>query len=370
MRAPLRVGLVGLGWVNREVWLPRLLARRDCHVVAACDPAMRGVPVPGAEGTTIVGTTDELLGHDLDLALVATPNHLHRATASAMLGAGVATVVEKPLCLSSAEFDSLTRLAVAHGAPLQASRASARRWDVLALRSLVNRYCVGSVDVRAEWLRAAGVPRPGSWFTRRAEAGGGALLDLGWHLADATLGMVQGTHPVELSAWVREAPIVVRGAGAAWRADGEGGGGVDVEVDGGLRGVFADGSTLTLRAAWISEVPVDTTRIEVRGRDAKGTECRIELVTTFGFSPHRVTSPVLRVERAGSVTERRAHFSPGQEYDDQLDATVAMAGRRMPWRTELIGSAAVMRLMEDAYRAAGVPLRPGTPSVTVGATPC
>jgi oxidoreductase len=310
------------------------------------------------------------LEHDLDFAVVATPNHLHGETAGHVLDAGVAALVEKPLCLSTAELTRLTRRAVDGGSTLQVSRASARRRDVLALRSLVQRMCVGPLQVRAEWLRSAGVPRPGSWFTRRAEAGGGALLDLGWHLAEATSGILQGSRPIELTAHLSDTSPEAVEARALWRADGDGTGPIDVETDGELRAVYPDGSSLSLRAAWMSDVPVDTTRIIVRGPDAGGAPCRAELVTTFGFSPHRVVCPVLRVERRDRQREWHAGTVPGQEYDDQLEAAVAMVRRRAPWRTELLGTASVMALFEEAYRVAGRPLLPEGEAERVGVGRC
>ncbi|WP_405554683.1 Gfo/Idh/MocA family oxidoreductase [Streptomyces canus] len=370
MTTDLRVGLVGFGWVNREVWFPRLLQHRNCQVVAVCDPAFTGQRPDPLDGVAVVDRPAALVEHDLDFAVVATPNHLHEEAAGHVLDAGVAALVEKPLCLSSAELKRLTRRAVAGGSTLQVSRVSARRRDVLALRSLVRRMSVGPVQVRAEWLRSAGVPRPGSWFTRRAEAGGGALLDLGWHLAEATAGMLPGSRPVELTAHLSGTSSEAVEAGAKWRADEGGTGPIDVETDGELRAVYPDGSSLSLRAAWVSDTPVDTTRISVRGTDAEGAPYRAELLTTFGFSPHRVTCPVLRVERAGQHHEWHAGTVPGQEYDDQLEAAVAMVRRRAPWRTELLGTASVMALFEEAYRVAGRPLLPEGEAEPVGVRRC
>lgn len=390
---PFRTALIGFGWINAQVWLPRLLAHRNFEVVGVYDPALtarsRALTGPGAGGTAeppggaaglppdlIADRLEDLLARDLDLAVVGTPNHLHEQTAGAVLDAGVAALIEKPLCLSTEELRRLNARSWETGAPFQISRPSARRLDVDRLRSLVRRRCVGPVRVNAEWLRSSGVPRPGSWFTRRDQAGGGALLDLGWHLAEVAQGLLPDSRRTSLNAQLLPPDAELTRSGADWRGDGPApgagpeGGVFDVEADGSLQARYRDGSALTLRAAWATDVEVDTTRIEVHGTGVDGEAYHLELVTTFGFSPHRVTHPVLRVRRGDRSSEWPVETVPGKEYDAQLDATLAMLRRNLPWRAELQGSAQVLSLLEDAYRAAGRPLVSDVPARSAGAVPC
>jgi predicted dehydrogenase len=59
---------------------------------------------------------DVLAAHpDLDLLAVATPDHLHTAPVLAALEAGCHVVVEKPMCLETAEADRIVELANARG---------------------------------------------------------------------------------------------------------------------------------------------------------------------------------------------------------------------------------------------------------------
>lgn len=215
--------------------------------------------------------------------------------------------------------------------------------------------------MQAGWLRTHGTPRPGSWFTRRGEAGGGALLDLGWHLADVALGLLGYPHPRSVTAQLTPLSMAPSGGlgPALWRGDATVSAGdveasrPDVDGDGSLVASFAGGSSLALRAAWVSDTPVDTTRfiIEVGAH-------RLELTTTFGFSPHRVTEPVLSVSRSRG-TERIALVAEiGQEYDAQLDAVAEFVAGKLDWKTELGESAAVLALLDQAYRVAGRPLVP------------
>ncbi|PIE35121.1 hypothetical protein CSA56_05425 [candidate division KSB3 bacterium] len=40
---------------------------------------------------------------------------------------------------------------------------------------------------KAGWMRRKGIPVWGSWFTRKAESGGGPLADIGVHMMDVAL---------------------------------------------------------------------------------------------------------------------------------------------------------------------------------------
>ncbi len=120
MSAPVRVGVVGFGY-----WGPNLVRNLDrlgdAELVVACDLseanlAKFSAAYPGVETTTDL---DALVARDdIDAVVVATSAPSHFAIAHRVIDAGKHCFVEKPLTLTSADSESLVRLADERGVTL------------------------------------------------------------------------------------------------------------------------------------------------------------------------------------------------------------------------------------------------------------
>ncbi|MER7487006.1 Gfo/Idh/MocA family oxidoreductase [Streptomyces sp. NPDC126497] len=317
----LRTAVLGAGWVSRTVWVPLLEAHPAFEVTALVDAdpaAARALVPPGRD--VVVGTgPDDLLGLPLDLAVVALPNHLHVPVARTLLGRGVPVFVEKPVCRTAAEARSLAE-AARSGAGVYAGSAARHRADVQALAALLP--SLG--DLRAlglDWTRASGIPQRDGWFTDRRLAGGGALLDLGWHLLDvgldllgrpgvtAALGAVSGDWLGDTDATADWSPRG-RDRDTPARTAGD-------PVEDTARGFLLTdtGVAVSVLARWASHQAVDSTTLSVEG--TKGVAV---LRGTFGFSPHRVPRSSLTVLRRGERTEVPLPEEPvGIEYERLVD---------------------------------------------------
>jgi oxidoreductase len=343
--SPYRVAVVGLGWAGRSIWLPRLHRHPAFEVVAAVDPdpAARAAVAADLPGLAAVPG-------GADLAVVAVPNHLHHDVARDLLLAGVPVFVEKPVCLSVAEAESLAGAERQGGAVLLAGSAARYRADVLALHQLCAKLDrIRHIDVT--WVRARGVPSDSGWFTRRRLAGGGALVDLGWHLLDVA-GPLVGYASVDQVVGAVSADFVRDGSrGAAWRreaalaADPAGG---DVEDTAHVFLVTGSGVSVALRASWASHEERDVTTVTVHG--SAGTA---RLRCTFGFSPNREDRPRLTLTQDGVTHHHDVPEEPvGSEYDRQLDelpellADPASRGRAIEEARWTVG------VIEDVYGSA------------------
>lgn len=346
-----RVAVAGLGWAGREIWLPRLAAHPAFTVTAVIDPDpvararardTHQVPVAYADA-------DDLPTGAADLVVVAVPNHLHATVAARLLRRGVPVFLEKPVCLTSAEADLLAEAERTGDAVLLAGSAARYRADVRALVETAGELGpIRHVDVA--WVRARGVPDAGGWFTRRDLSGGGALVDLGWHLLDTVLPIL-GPAPVSHVVGSVSADFVNDSAAhAAWRGGTIAAAGVHGDVEDTARGFLltADGASATLHACWASHEARDTTTITVHSAAGSAT-----LRCTFGFSPNRDPEPVLTRTHDGETVRLPLPAEPvGAEYDRQLDALPALLSAPDSRGVAAADARRIIDVIERIYRCA------------------
>jgi oxidoreductase len=330
--ATISTAIVGLGWVSRSVWLPRLRSHPRFAVTGLVDPdpaafaaAIRGAGDASSTQAIAASALNELRPELIDLAIVAVPNYQHAATACELLSSGISVFVEKPVCLNTAEADQLAEAERAGGSVLLAGSATRHRTDVQTF--LQQMSTIGPIrHVELAWVRARGVPGTGSWFTRRQLAGGGALTDLGWHLLDilalligpAGFTQVSGTISAD---FLRDPPAQADWRGAARDAqDTPGLARTDVEDTARAFLVTEHGVSVAMHVSWASHETADATVIRVDGSAGSLT-----LRCTFGFSPHRVNgSTVIRICDGNQTVVPVPEEPVGSEYSRQLDEIPAL----------------------------------------------
>ncbi|AXB47632.1 Gfo/Idh/MocA family protein [Amycolatopsis albispora] len=341
-----RVAVVGLGWAGRSIWLPRLRAHPAFEVVAAVDPeaVIRSAVGREAGDLQLLSGVDGLKGLSLDLAVVAVPNHLHHDVAKGLLLDGISVFLEKPVCLSSAEVDSLAAAERAGRATLLAGSAANFRADILALHDL--RKELGHIrHLELSWIRARGVPSGDGWFTDRRYAGGGALVDLGWHLLDVA-GPLLGDAEIDQIAGSVSADFVNDSSrGAVWRHDAGTGAGGDVEDTANAFLVTEDGTSVLVRASWASHEQRDVTTVAVHG--SEGTA---RLRCTFGFSPNREDKAVLSLTCDGETVVLPVPEEPiGSEYDRQLNELPGLLADPASQGRAIEDARKTVRVIEGVY---------------------
>ncbi|GGY16035.1 oxidoreductase [Streptomyces minutiscleroticus] len=350
----MRVAVVGLGWAGRTIWLPRLAGHPAYRVTAVVepDPAAKDSAPEDAE---FLGDADLLEPRAVDLAVVAVPNHLHAPVAERLLARGVPVFLEKPVCLSVEEADRLADAERAGGAVLLAGSAAAHREDVRTLAEAA--AALGPLrHVELSWVRAGGVPDGGGWFTDRRRAGGGALVDLGWHLLDAATTVLGGdTVFRDVLGSVSADFVNDRARTAGWRGGERPAGRGDVEDT--VRGFLVTdaGVSVALRASWASHEAVDTTRITVEGAAGSAT-----LTCTFGFSPNRRPARLTRT-RDGVTTDVPLRGEPvGAEYARQLDLLPAQLLDPSARGAAAARARHTVSVVERLYASARAPRRDAT----------
>jgi predicted dehydrogenase len=214
---------------------------------------------------------------DVDAVLVAVPNDQHAQVVVDALTARKHVLLEPPLALQVKEAVRMIEVArktkrvfmVAQGLRLNRQTQMARR--------VIERGDLGDIyHARCFWVRRAGIPRIGSWYTQRRFSGGGCLTDLGARILDASLFLL-GDFEVRTVSATASARFGPRGLGESsnWA-----GGEIDpkrpfdVEDFGAAFLRLAGGRTVSLEAAWAAQVGGD---LREQGIDLWGTKGGLSL---------------------------------------------------------------------------------------------
>ena len=190
-----RTALVGYGMAGREIHAPLLRETPGLRVTYVVTGNAERAEAARAElpGVTVVSTAEEVwaVADDIDLAVLASPNAVHRDQAVAAIDTGTAVVVDKPLAMDAEQARHVVDLAADRGVPMTVFQN--RRWDSdhLTTRRLLAEGALGDVirlELRYERWRP--VPKQRWREQLSTDEGGGLLLDLQSHLVDAAIDLL------------------------------------------------------------------------------------------------------------------------------------------------------------------------------------
>jgi len=182
-----RLGFLGLGWIGQQR-LQALLADEACRVVAVADPC-EAVQTRARElvpGAALAGTLDELLQHELDGVVIATPSALHAQQALQVLERGLAVFCQKPLARTEAENAAIVEAARQADRLLGVDLSYRHTEAMRRIRNAVVEGELGALHAVDLVFHNAYGPDKG-WARDLALAGGGCAIDLGIHLVDLAL---------------------------------------------------------------------------------------------------------------------------------------------------------------------------------------
>ncbi|WP_439564887.1 Gfo/Idh/MocA family protein [Microcella sp.] len=309
--APLRVGVVGLGMGS--VHLEAFTAMPDVEVVALAGKEEARLAELGAQyGVAhLFPDWQHLVAlPELDAVSIATPNALHHPIAIAALTAGKHVFCEKPIAIDTAHAREMVQAARDNDRVLEVAFNHRRRADVQYAKRYLDEVGIGRVyHARASWKRRAGIPGLRSWFTNKAMAGGGALIDLGPHVLDSLLFLLGEPRVVAVSA-VTHGELGRAGYGAMDRAEQMLSDTGAFEVEDLASALFRldDGSSVAFEISWA-------------GHTVDDEDIAIELLGVDGgvrlFVPRYASDGTLRIFRyvAGApVTIEPEVHVPGGEH--------------------------------------------------------
>jgi len=183
----LTVGIIGLGFGRAHI--PAFQAN-GCQVVALCqrDQATAKALADRYRVPRVFGEWEAMLEASRpDIAVIATPPHLHHPIALRAFAQGAHVLCEKPLAMSRVEGEAMADAAERSG---RVAMTSFNWRFVPAMQELHTRVEEGVLGrvfhVSGRWMGArwAKETDAATWRMDRAQAGHGSMGDMGVHLVD------------------------------------------------------------------------------------------------------------------------------------------------------------------------------------------
>ncbi|CAD5959475.1 putative Inositol 2-dehydrogenase [Streptomyces sp. KY75] len=182
-----RAAIIGLGRQATEDHLPGLLGSSRAELVAVCDnnpdTLHERADTLGVPGFT--RASDLLVETAPDFVIVAVPHHVGRAVIEECAAAGVHVLKEKPFATSVDEARELA--GICHDGRVELMVTLQRRFNPIYTS------VAGMLDQIGTAFLVGGhysfhTPDPGAgWRGDLEQAGGGCIIDMGYHLIDLLL---------------------------------------------------------------------------------------------------------------------------------------------------------------------------------------
>lgn len=200
MSNPVRIGIIGAGAIG-NVHIQTFKKVAGAEIAAITDAYLPLAEQRAQEHGIAVAANPQQLFEDesIDAIIIGVPNRFHSDLAIAALQHGKHVLLEKPMAI-----DSAAALAI-----VEEQRKSGKivmiphqmRWGGLAraVKQRVEEGDLGHIyNAKTSYMRKKGIPGWGSWFTRKDQAGGGPLIDIGVHMLDLTLYLMGNPKPVSV----------------------------------------------------------------------------------------------------------------------------------------------------------------------------
>lgn len=189
----LKVGVIGLGRMGM-LHLMNSLHMEDVKVVAAADASKKALKKAKLAGVErVYADYHELLSHssDVDVVTISLPNFLHFESVKLALEAGVNVFMEKPMANTVEECTEIVNLVKKSGRKFTIGHSVRFIPVIEKMKELLDKGVIGNMEVATIEEVINGpfthprfpIPVSDWWFDPK-KSGGGALLDIGYHMID------------------------------------------------------------------------------------------------------------------------------------------------------------------------------------------
>jgi predicted dehydrogenase len=226
----LRIGIIGIGWYAGTNLIPKLIETGRVEIVAIARRSVDRLALAQQELHIRDAYTDwrEMLEKSaLNAVVVCTPPNAHTEPTLAALERGLHVFVEKPMALASADAQRMVAAAAQADRTLMVGYNTRGMGSWRTIKRLLREGAIGTVrqvsvtacaDLRFLW-RAMALPeetqnlfapsafygdvfRRGNWRTIPDSVGGGMFADVGSHIQDLMLWLVNGS-PTQVACFAQ-----------------------------------------------------------------------------------------------------------------------------------------------------------------------
>ena len=335
-----RIAVIGAGWAARIAHLPAYAANRVTPVaIADLNTAVADVEAKKHGIPNVYADWREMIAKEKpDAVSVCVPNVYHRELVLGALDAGVHVLCEKPLATSVSEAKEMFGAAKSAGKSLMAAQNWRWNENSRAIRRIVDNGDMGDIYYgEATALRRLGIPTWGL-FHYKQHSHGGAMLDVGVHMLDLAVYLMNNPKPVRVSAQMAtkfgQRPEIAKQLRNAWDPEK-----FDVEDFAVALVHFENGASLLLRTSWAAHIEAEQFSVRICGTEAGAT----------------TIPPVVYRNHAGVPVDEKLHVQPADwtaSYTREIAHWLrVIRGEEQPMvRAE--ETLNVQRIIDAAYRSA------------------
>lgn len=357
MADKLRCAVIGAGGAGLE----HLRSLGTCHraaavAIAECHPQRAREASAKHHLARSYADYRELLEQpDIDAVTIAAPTHLHATMTLDALKARKHVYLEWPMGLNGKEAAKLVETARTTKRVLMVAHPWRFHRHVQLARALIEKGDAGEIyHVRAFWLKRAGIPRIGTWYTQRQLSGGGCLTDLGAPLLDTALHLLR-EHDVSSVTAQTQSRFGPRhlGEGDVGRSDPDPARPFDVEDAAVAMIRLKSGRTVFLETAWACLQPPEA---RDQGLDLLGTAAGLSLFPLRHVRPGLDGTDIVHY-----VNGRSAQSAPHSQGEDGVHHFVASVLDHRKTMAPVEESLKLRRILDALYASAAsgreVPIR-------------
>jgi predicted dehydrogenase len=182
-----KIGFVGVGWIGKSR-MEAIIKSNSAEIILIqdADPDLCKEALKLAPKSKILSATEEWEGEELDGIVIATPSALHASQSIKALNNGMAVFCQKPLGRDFKETSEVVKAAQLNNKLLGVDLSYRYTKAVQAIKEVIDSGDIGEIYAADLVFHNAYGPDK-AWYFNPELSGGGCLIDLGVHLVDLVL---------------------------------------------------------------------------------------------------------------------------------------------------------------------------------------